>query len=616
MKIRLIIIVGMFLPILFLFGLDSYLGRYEAHSKYLSQMKDRMLESIEMSGNQITNLPLIIDSMDKGNYAGAADCLRSGMAAEGRCRLDKSAIKFESISNIDILKGGYIDRSSERIEEFSKKVNSEGNNFVNGFDYDYDFIANNDISSWTEYNNITRLRYGYYTHIEITDKDKMVEYINGGSVFEPGINNSSVTPVDGERVRILAISDSFGAGDGLISSEDSWARELEAQLNSIEDRYEVIILAQSGAGYNEFRNWVEEGYIEEVDPDIVLMSYFRNDFNLLHDLGRAENSLKGLNIDSEFIFYLRCFEEEDDFLGRSLKRVIKFLPNLYRFYKFSSCGEELSSYDGNALVNHAEVVESYKEIDALIKVPLYLYPLESTLQLDNNYKKTLNTIRENGVSFIVNKDDESIINKENCLNIYSSNFKNCEIFKANIFDGHFNRYYYKKHIEDNIVEIKNRIDSSITKRELKRGEFIGSKSRFVIVDYLPNSLFVANKSDGSASVGLIKGELYGYGRSSKNFCVPFDRKGVVINFNKYLTEGREIRVSSKFQRDGLALVSRGYDSEGREIYGAAIELRAGSSVSFLGGESVRGLVVLGNNKDCSSREIDNSEEFLLEVEVL
>jgi hypothetical protein len=62
------------------------------------------------------------------------------------------------------------------------------------------------------------------------------------------------------------------------------------------------------------------------------------------------------------------------------------------------------------------------------------------------------------------------------LNIYSSNFKNCEIFKANKFDGHFNRYYYKKHIEENIVEIKNRIDSSITKRELKRGEFRGSKS--------------------------------------------------------------------------------------------------------------------------------------------
>ena len=98
-------------------------------------MKDRMLESIDMSGNQITNLPLIIDSMDKGNYAGAADCLRFGMAAEERCRLDKSAIKFESVSNIDIFKGGYIDRSSERIEEFSKKVKLEGNSLVNGFDF-------------------------------------------------------------------------------------------------------------------------------------------------------------------------------------------------------------------------------------------------------------------------------------------------------------------------------------------------------------------------------------------------------------------------------------------------------------------------------------------------
>jgi hypothetical protein len=616
MKIRFLILVGMFLPIFFLFGLDSYLGRYEYHSKYLSQMKDRMLDSVEMSGNKITNFPLIIDSIDKGNYSMAAYCLRFEMAAGERCRFDKSGIKFESISNIDIRNGANIDRSSERIDDFKEKVMLEGSVYNNGFDYDYDTIADNDISSWMEYNNTTRKRFGYFSDTKITDTGEKVEYFNWGSAFKPGISSSSVTPIEGGRIRILAISDSYGAGDGLISSEDTWARELESQLNSIEDRYEVIILAQSGAGYNEFLNWVKQGYIEAIDPDIVLLSYYRNDFNLLHDLGSDGNDFKNISIDTEFVFYLRCFEEDDDFFGRGLKRFIKFLPNIYRFYKFSSCGEEIALNDGNALINHVDVVESYKEIDSLINVPLYLYQLESTLQSDEMHNNTLNTIRENGLSFIVNKEDRSVIHNENCLDIYSSNFKNCEIFKANKFDSHFNRFYYKKHIENNIVEIKNRIDTSISNRETRGSEFRSNKSQLVIVDHMPISLFVSNKSSGSASVGLIKGELYGYGLSSQNFCFPFNRKGVVINFNRYLTEGREIRVSSKFQREGLALISRGYDSEGREIFGKAEELSAASSVSFVGSESVRGLIVLGNNKDCSSKEIDINEEFLLEVEVL
>jgi hypothetical protein len=52
------------------------------------------------------------------------------------------------------------------------------------------------------------------------------------------------------------------------------------------------------------------------------------------------------------------------------------------------------------------------------------------------------------------------------------------------------------------------------------------------------------------------------------------------------------------------------------VYGNAIELKPGSPVSFLGSESVRGLVVLSNNKNCDSKNLDNSDEFLLEVELI
>ena len=116
-------------------------------------------------------------------------------------------------------------------------------------------------------------------------------------------------------------------------------------------------------------------------------------------------------------------------------------------------------------------------------------------------------------------------------------------------------------------------------------------------------------------MGFFKGESYGYGRSSENFCVPFDRRGVILNFNKYLTEGREVKISSEFQRGGLGLVARGYDSQGRVVFGEAIELKAGSPVTFIGSESVRGVVVVSNNKDCGSRGTEIEDEFLLQVEI-
>ena len=48
--------------------------------------------------------------------------MRAGNIAEQKCRLDRSKIRFKSISNIDILKGGYKKRDSEYIEHFKDKV--------------------------------------------------------------------------------------------------------------------------------------------------------------------------------------------------------------------------------------------------------------------------------------------------------------------------------------------------------------------------------------------------------------------------------------------------------------------------------------------------------------
>jgi hypothetical protein len=618
MRIRLFIISLILLPIVFLFGLESYLGKYDQHSKYLSQLKDTLLASMKENGNTIESAPVIIAKIESGNFSEAAKCLRAGNAAEEKCREDKSKISYKSISNIDILKGGYEEVSSEYIDNFRDRIIKR--EFIRSenlsFDFDYNFISDKDIKPWLKFNQeISKERFSYFTATRVNSGLNKAEYVNGGSVFQPDIFYSNAPPIIGGRIRILAVSDSFGAGDGQLNIDETWPRELETQLNLIEDKYEVVVLAHGGAGYNDFLNWVEEGYVEALAPDLVLLSYFSNDFNLLHDFGGNNNSFNLLNFDKELLFYLRCFEKEDNLVGKSLKRFDRFYPSIYRYYKFSNCGEKLSRYEDKSLINKIEIINAYNDIDKLIKVPTFLYNIESVLNSQTGYLKILEVINKNGFRFI-NNSVKGVSDNYSACDINSSNFRTCEDFKVNKFDGHFNRYYNKKHISSQIANIKGNIDKA-TPNSLDSIDRVLriNKSSDLIVDYLPNTLFVSNSSEGS-KVALIKGESYGYGYGSKNFCVPFDRKGVVLNFNRYITEGKEIRVSSEFQGSGLGLVTRGYDSEGRVVYGKAIELKPGAPITFTGSESVRGVVVLSNNKNCSSNEIDISEEFLFNVEVV
>ena len=622
MRIRIILLISILLPILFLFGLESYLVRHDTHTKYLSQLKETLLQNSGEASRNPSKIANLITNIDEGEFSNAAACLRAGLR-DNACIVGKSNISIKNIdavSTIDTFNGGYSDMVEENIEDFLDKfvINGVTPERDLSFDFSFEPISDKDINSWNYFNHaVTAKRSSYYAPSIVGSKSNEGAYDTAVPILGPVIDYSSTPPIIGGRVRILAVSDSFGAGDALYSREDTWARELEYQLNLLEDKYEVVILAQGGAGYNEFLDWTEGGYIQAIDPDIVIFSYFKNDFNLVRDFISNISDIKLLGLDKELVFYLRCFEEDDNLVGKSLKKLKKYFPSLYRFYKFSSCSEELSTLDSTHLIDKVEVANSYKRIDSLINVPTFLYQIESILQLETAYAETLKSIHENGLNFLVNSNSNGLLNSNDCLNAYSINFKTCREFKANAFDWHFNRFYSKSFIESNIVEIKKSIDRYVGRDFASRErKVIENKSEAVIVDFLPNTLFVSNVDNKRATVGFFKGESYGYGRSSENFCVPFDRRGVILNFNKYLTEGREVKISSEFQRDGLGLVARGYDSQGRVVFGEAIELKAGSPVTFIGSESVRGVVVVSNNKDCGSRRTDIEDEFLLQIEIL
>ena len=610
----------MLFPIILLSGLEVYLGKYDQHSKYLSQLKESLHASGEVGNRNSDRISSIISSIDKGEFSKAGECLRVGRAEGGWCKVDTEDDLYKSITVYDILKGGYKDRAGEYIKDYRENIlkKRDGVGYL-PFDFEYNFLSYDDINSWSYFNqSISAKRFSYYSTTQadlIPGKNELVT-----DDFGPDITYSNVAPIAGERFRILAISDSFAAGHGLTSMDDTWARELERQLNEIEDKYEVVVLAQNGAGYKEFLRWASEGYIKSIDPDLVLLSYFNNDFNLLYDF---ENNLSGgggglelKGLDKELVFYLRCFEKDDDLLGRGLNKVNKFFPSIYRFYKFSSCGEELLKVDSSELIDKVDVVASYKRIDTLIKAPIFLYNITKDMSNDVQKTEILTDIQKNGLHFINNPSGLRRFNNGMCLIGFVKKLENCEEFIANKFNAHFNRFYNKGEIKAEVREIKNKIDSALANGSGNRESFLRvNKNEEIIVDYLPNTLFVSNESRDRSSVGLLKGASYGYGRNGENFCVPFDRKGVILNFNQYLTDGKEIKISSEYQGSGLGLVSRGYDVDGKLVYGNAIELKPGSPISFFGSESVRGIVVLSNNKNCRSNT-DIIDEFLLQIELL
>jgi hypothetical protein len=582
-------------------------------------LRDTLLKNYGDLSRNPGLISTLIDNIEKGDFPSAASCLW-GTQKDNLCKNDEFYKNEDIFSTLDIFKGGFKERGEEIIEDFREEVYKKDaiSEELLAFDFNYSLVSDRDVDSWNKFNHgISSRRFNYYTPSEIGSLGVKGGFTKNSLAPEgPVIFNSNVKPITDGRVRILAISDSFGVGDGLLSVDDTWARELEFQLNRIEDRYEVIVLAQGGAGYKEYLNWVEEGFIDAVNPDIVLFSYVRNDFNLLRDFASNINDIKLLGLDKELVFYLRCFEENDDLVGRILKRVNNFMPSIYRYYKFSRCGEEIALLDSSELIDMEGVIDSYKKIDSLINVPTFLYQIESTggtAKLDAR-SKALEAISNNGFPLINNYTYNQIIEGElDCSNKLGNAFNTCEEFRANKFDAHYNRYYNILYINNKIEMIKKSIDGAIINRfNVKPIVYLKNNSEVLVADYLPNTLFVANSREISR-VALLKESSSEPG--SESFCVPFDRKGVVVNFNRYLTEGKKIIISSEFQRGGIGLVSRGYDKEGKEVYGKAVELKPGSSVSFIGSESVRGVVVLSNNKNCSSNDIDTSDEFLLEVEV-
>lgn len=79
-----------------------------------------------------------------------------------------------------------------------------------------------------------------------------------------------------EATRIVAIGDAFTSAEG-VDTQQAWPRVLERALGGVGGGYEVVNLAVTGYGPEQYAAAAEQ-HLEDLAPDVVLVGFFVNDF--------------------------------------------------------------------------------------------------------------------------------------------------------------------------------------------------------------------------------------------------------------------------------------------------------------------------------------------------
>lgn len=111
---------------------------------------------------------------------------------------------------------------------------------------------------------VTRLRWQSYDYV-----------VEANELGFPGPSYREATA--DATLRILVTGDAFSSAEG-VDTEDAWPRLLEDELNDSGLPAEVLNLSITGWGPNQYAAAVEQ-YAPDFEPDIILVSFFVNEFD-------------------------------------------------------------------------------------------------------------------------------------------------------------------------------------------------------------------------------------------------------------------------------------------------------------------------------------------------
>jgi lysophospholipase L1-like esterase len=410
------------------------------------------------------------------------------------------------------------------------------------------------------------------------------------------------------KIKILAVSDSFGYGLSMHNRRDSWIGLLEEKFLNSGENVEVSYFARGGFNYNDFFEVLSKDNIELLDPDVIVISLFRNDVtgvtgHVVPDATKEDPLLTirnaqggaGEGIVLSEVMYLVCLQ--DGFgVSRLAQKFKKNLPYIYSLFLSRKCDPiNLENKYGSALIKnyYPEIDEnpfgesfkaSMREIIANSGGrPVVIQPLFKNLTEYSYIEQYLEFLKS--VGFIIGSFDIE--------EIFEFTGKNVNSVDVSLVDKHYSRFYnnYISEISYNaimeIIKSSNKLSKDLYSKEI---DLTQSPS---ILSSMPANLYYNNNN---LRVGYNK---------SYNFdaalCPSIGRQSARLYLNQKKHKKDSLSVTLESSQSQIALYGIYYDETGSELLTNIEILKPGDTIQYLADDKIVGLIFASPKSGCLSK---------------
>lgn len=394
------------------------------------------------------------------------------------------------------------------------------------------------ITAWRRENDITAERKAY----KISDIKQF---------YQPIVEKISE---DNKGLKVLILTDSFGAGNGLTNIEDSWPRILEKKLNQKGD-FEVYLVSQHGANYKNFDIWMRSGVLDKIKPDIIILSFFENDFYFYDFMDYKRNFEFAEVIDPSTINFISCLNDKN-----IIDKLLFYFKNLSEMIKYYKCDQNKKTKQDNANIIINDVVDTYTKFNELTSVPIFFFELDNNMSV--SVKKIKNKLIEKEFIFFDLEFIAENLYKDFCnlhgelgtkLN-YNKMYKDCSSTAPNPYDYHYNYNYMNQLLDSGITYIDRKIKDVKINKNNKKAHFDYDNSSF-ITESLPTELRYNIISTNSANIEFIRLT------TDTILCATINREHARINLDSSIIKGKKISFKSYKQSTPFYITISGYKKD-------------------------------------------------------
>lgn len=512
-----------------LFGLEKYAEYDDIKTKYINEIISK-LEILEGSNDKelSTTVKELKNKLLKNKVDEFIFCAKNGSSFIKSCIWDDIPYNYKKSYKF----------SEELYNSYFKGLVYNDNYDI--FNNKFDFTKTNkeNYKSWLRENFITSERKSYLT----SDYNQL---------YNPIIEK--ISNKKGKKVLILA--DSFGAGNGLVNIEESWPRLLENKLNSI-DKFEVYLVSQHGANYKHFDTWMRSGIIDKVKPDIIILSFFENDFHYYDLMSKDRPSKLAEFIEPSTIEYLNCLNKTNFY--DKLLFIFDSLANMIKTYQCDS--KRLINNGDNPNIITDDVINTYSKFNKLTNAPIFFFELDSKLSKSGEIIKR--NLSEKGYNFFNLENYANDLFNDFCklhgdlgIKLKRSKFiTDCSSTNANPYDYHYNYNYMKQLLDLGFNSIKSKLNTSNINANGYVAKYDYDTSKF-ITEALPVEFRINYLSPSNVNVEFIRSTV------DTILCATINREHLRLNFDSSLKKDTKIKIESLVQSKPLYIINSGYKED-------------------------------------------------------